>query len=57
MIEEKKFRYSTKQEYEEHLVRLVKTKPVKKKKTGSKNTEYDEILEEYLEFCEKHVRG
>lgn len=50
IYEEKKFKYSSKKEYEDALVKIA----LSGKKKGD---EYDELLDEYLEFCgEKNVK-
>lgn len=49
-MEPTEFRYETREEYEAELVKLVKTKG----RAGSKQKEYDDLLEEYLRFREKH---
>lgn len=46
--EEKEFRFSTRAEYENELVRLIQLQ----RRSSKKSEEYEELLEEYLRFCD-----
>lgn len=45
------FRFSTKQEYEEEMKRIIVTQNSRRKRDVNLEEQYEELVEEYLKFC------